>query len=75
MNFSMAVGMQQMGNRPMAVGTKYLGDDLDTAAINPSQWKMTKRQQTRIRPIAVGIQYADSGPRVETNPYLRRAEK
>ena len=73
MNFFMVVGMQQTGDRPMAVCTWYSGDDLDTWAIHPSQQKMTKRQRTRIRPMVVGTQHVDSSLRVEINPYLKRA--
>ena len=73
MNFSMAVGMQRMGDRPMGACTRYLGDDLDNGAIHPSQWKMTKRQRTRIRPMVVGTRHADFDPRTETNAYLKLA--
>ena len=49
---SIAMGMQRTRDRLMAACTRYLGDDLDTRAIHPSQRKMTKRQQTGIRPMA-----------------------
>ena len=42
MDYPMDMGMQQMGIRPMAVGTKYLGDDMDTEATRLYQWKTTK---------------------------------
>ena len=34
-NFLIVVVMQQMGDKPMATCTRYLGDDLDTGAIHP----------------------------------------
>ena len=60
----------------MAACTRYSGDDLDTGAIHyPYQQKMTKRQWTGIRLMAIGTQHADFGPRVEANPYLKQAQK
>ena len=59
----------------MAVCTRYLGADLDTGAIHPSQWKMTKRQQTGNIPIAAGTQCSDFGLRAETNLYLKRVRQ
>ena len=41
---SMVVGVQRMGDKPMAARTLYSGDDLDTGALHPSQWKTTKKQ-------------------------------
>ena len=74
-DISMAVGVQRIGNRPMAACTQYLGDDLDTKAIHPSQWKTTKKQRMRIRPMAIGTRYANFGPRSKTNFYLKRAQE
>ena len=36
MDIVMAVGLQWMGDRPMAARTLYLGYDLDIRAIHPS---------------------------------------
>ena len=74
-DISMVVGVRQMGNRPMAACTQYLGHDLDTKAIHPSQRKMTKRQQTRITLMASGTRHADFGPRVESSFYLKRVRQ
>ena len=71
-NFLMAVEMQQTRDRLMATGTQYLGDDLDTKAIHPSQQKMTKRQWTGIRLMAAGTRHEDSSLKAETNPFLKR---
>ena len=71
----MAVRVQRIRNRPMAACTKYSGDDLDTKAIHPAQWKMTKRKRTGNKPMAVDTQHVDFGPRVETNFYLKRAQQ
>ena len=72
----MPMGMQQMGDRPMAACTRYSGDDLDTGAIHhPNQQKMTKRQWTGIILMAIGTQHVDFGPRVKANPYLKRAQE
>ena len=65
--------MQRTGDKPMAECTWYLGDDLDTGAIHPFQWKMTKRQQMRIKLMAVGTRHEDSGLRADTNSYLKQA--
>ena len=59
----------------MAACIRYSGDNLDTEAIRPSQRKTPKRQQTGIKPMAVGTRHADFGPRAETNSYLMRARK
>ena len=74
-NFSIAMGMQQTGDRPMVACTQYSGDDLDIRAIHPSQWKTTKRQWMEIRPMAVGTRHMDFGLRAEANPYLKRAQQ
>ena len=75
MGILMAVGVQQTGDKPMATQIRYPGDDLDIRAIHPSQRKMKKRQWMGNRPMAVGSQLADFGPRVETDLYLKRARK
>ena len=75
MNFLMVVGMKWTGDRPMAACTRYSGDNLDIGVIHPSQWKTTKRQWMRIRSMVAGTRQADSGLRVETNPYLKRARQ
>ena len=38
-------GVQQTGDKPMVAFTRYLGDDLDTRALHPSQRKMTKNNK------------------------------
>ena len=67
----MVVGVQKMGDRPVAACTRYSGDDLDIEAIHPSQQKMTKRQQTGNKPVAAGSRHMDFDPRVETDLYLK----
>ena len=62
-----------MGDRTVAACTRYLGDNLDIGVIHLSHQKMTKRQQTANRPIAVGTRRANFGPRAETDLYLKRA--
>ena len=42
MNFSMAIGMQWMRIRPMAVGAQRSSGNLDTEATHSYHWKMTK---------------------------------
>ena len=64
-----------MGDKPMAARTLYSGDDLDTGALHPSQWKTTKKQRMGIRLKAAGTRHADFGLRAETNFYLKRARK
>ena len=59
----------------MAACTWYSGDDLDTGAIHPFQRKMTKRQQTGIKPIATGTKHVNSGLRAKANPYLKGARQ
>ena len=75
MNIPMAVGVQQTGDRPVVACTQYSSDDLNIEVTHPSQWKMTKRQQTGNRPMAAGTRRADFSPRAETNLYLKRARK
>ena len=55
----------------MAVGTRYLGDNLDTEATRSCQRKTTKRQQTGIRPMVIGAQQTNSGLKAEANHYIR----
>ena len=74
-DISMVVGVQRIGNRPMTTCTWYSGDNLDTKAINFSQQKMTKKQWTRIRPMATGTKHAEFGPTVGTNFYLKRVQQ
>ena len=69
----MVVGVQQTEDRLMAACTWCSGDDLDTGAIHPSQWKTTKRQQMVVRLMAIGAQQVNFGPRAETNSYLKQA--
>ena len=59
----------------MAACTRYSGENLDTEAIRPSHLKMTKRQWMGIRPMAIGTQHEDFGPRAESNSYLKRARQ
>ena len=72
-NYTMAMGMQRMRIRPMAVGTQRSGDNLDTEATHSRQRKMTKTQQMGIKPMATGAQRMDSGPKAEANHYMREA--
>ena len=64
-----------MGDRPMAACTQYSGDDLDITAIYHSRRRTIKRQRTRIKPMVVGTQHEDFGPRAKTNFYLKRARQ
>ena len=73
MDVPMVVGVQQTGDKSMATRSQYLGDNLDTRAIRPSQRKMTKRQRRGITPMAAGTWHVDLGPRAKTNLYLKRA--
>ena len=73
MDIPIAVGLQQMGDRPMAACARYSGSDVDIEAIHPSQWKMIKRQLTGNRSMAAGTWRADFSPRAETSLYLKRA--
>ena len=56
MDFLMAMGMQWTGIRAMVVGAWRSGDNLGTEARHSYQWKMTKTQRTRIRPMTEGAQ-------------------
>ena len=71
----MAVAMQWMVDKLMAACTWYSGDDLDTMALHPSQWKMKKRQWMGIRPMAASTHHMDFSPRAETNIYLKQARQ
>ena len=62
-DFLMATGMQWIEDKPMAACTRYSGDDLDTRATHLIQWKMTKRQRTRVRLMATSTRHADSNSR------------
>ena len=64
---------RQIGVKPEPACTQFLGDDLGTRAIYPSQQKMTKRQWTGKRPMVVGLLRANFGPKVETNLYIKGA--
>ena len=75
MDISMVVGVQQMEDRLIAVCTQYPRDDLDIEAIHPSQWKTTKRQRMRNRPMATSTRRVDFGPRAETDLYLKGARQ
>ena len=68
----MVVGVQRTGDISIGAYTWYSGDDLDTKAICPSQWKMVKRQRTGIRLMATGTWHVDFGPRAKTNSYLKQ---
>ena len=68
---SMAMGVQQTGDKPMAICTQYSGDDLDTRSLHPSQQKMTKRQRTGITPMVAGTWHGDFSPSAKTNLYLK----
>ena len=70
-DISIAVGVQQTWDRPVAACTRYSGDNLDIEAIHPSQQKITKRQQTGNKPVAAGSRHMDFDPRVETDLYLK----
>ena len=63
----MAVGVQQMGDILMAACTWYPGDDLDSGAIHPPQWKKTKRQWMGNKFMIVDTQCADFGPWAEAD--------
>ena len=65
------VGVQQNGDKLMVACTRYSGDDLDTRAIDPSQWKMTRRRWTGVRPMAAAIRHAFFSSRAKTNLYLK----
>ena len=67
----MAVGVQQMGDKLVAVCTQYSGDNLNIEVTHPSQRKMIKRQRTVNRLMVVGTRRADFGPKAETNIYLK----
>ena len=43
MDIPMAIGVQQMRDRPVVACTRYSGDDIGIKAIHPSQHKMTKK--------------------------------
>ena len=75
MDFSMAMRMQRMGIRPMAIGARRSGNNLGTEAIHLYRRKMTKMQQTGIRLMAIGAQRMDSGPRAKANCYIREARR
>ena len=74
---SMAMRIRWTGVNPMVVGTRRLGSNPDTGAINFLQWSSTKTQWMDISPMTAGIQWMDNNLRVETTcPYsqdLRRA--
>ena len=67
-----AIRVQQTGDMLIAAYTRYSGDDLDTRAIHPSQWKITKRQWTGIRPIVVGTRHANGK---QSNTYQHVADR
>ena len=69
------VRVQQTGDRLEVACTRYLGDNLDTRAIHPSQWEMTKRQRTGNRLMASGIRRGDFDLKAEINLYLKRGRK
>ena len=71
MDYLMAMRIQQIGIRPMLVGTWCSGDNLDTEATCSCQQKMTKTQRTWIKPMAAGPQLMESSPKVEANHYMR----
>ena len=75
MDVPITVGIQRTVDRPMAASSRYSGDDLDTGAIHPSQHKMTKRQRMRFRLMVIGTRHMDSGPRAETNTYLKQVQQ
>ena len=59
-SYQMAIGIQQTGIKPTAIGTRCSSDSLDTEATRSCQRKMTKMQRTRIRPMAIGTQRTNS---------------
>ena len=57
--------------KPMAVGTRHLGDNLDTKATHSGQQKMIKTQWTGIKPMTIGAQQMNFDPKAEANHYMR----
>ena len=55
----------------MTIGTRCLGENLDTEATRSYQQKMTKTWWTGIRPMAIGTQRMDVGLKAEANHYMR----
>ena len=75
MDNSTTLWVQQTGDRPAAACTWYLSDNLDTGVIHPFQRKMTKRQWTGNRLMAIGPRRTDFNPKAETNLYLKRVRQ
>ena len=73
MDYPMAMGIQLMGIRSMAIGTRCSGDNLDTKATRSYQWKITKSQRMRIRLMATGTQWTDSDMKAEASHYMKKA--
>ena len=67
MNYSMAVVIQRMGIRLMAVGIQCLSDNSDTETTHSYQQKMTKTLQMGIKPMVAGIQQMNFDSRAEAS--------
>ena len=72
-DYPMAMGIQQMRIRLMAVGTRCSGDDLDTEATCSYQQKTTKMQRMGIRSMVTSAQWTDSDSKAKANHYIREA--
>ena len=55
-DYPMGTRIQWTGIRPMAIGTRHLGDNLDAKATCSGQQKIIKTQRTGIRLMAAGAQ-------------------
>ena len=55
-DYLMAIGIQQTGIRSIGVALQCLGDNLDTETAHSYQWKTTKIQWTRIKPMTADTQ-------------------
>ena len=59
----------------MVIGAQRSGDNLGTEAMHSHQRKVTKMQQTGIKPMAASTQRTDSGPRAEANHNIRKVQR
>ena len=66
-DYSMAMGIQWTGIKPMTVGVWCLGDNPNTKTTYSYHQKMTKMQRMRIRSMATGIQQTNFSSRAEAN--------
>ena len=73
MDYLMAIGMQQTGIKPMIVGARRSGDNLDTEVIHSYQQKMITMQRMVIRLMVACAQRMDPSPKAEANHYMREA--